>query len=165
VPDAAFVDQDGRDRKLSDWRGKTTVVTFIYTRCPLPDFCPLIDRNFAAVQAALKEDPALAERVHLVSVSFDPDYDTPAVLKKHAARVGADPALWSYVTGSRESIDTFGGGFGVTIMREDGTMQEIIHNLRTVVIDADGRLDHVLNGNDWKPDRLLSDIRAVDAKR
>lgn len=165
VPDADFVDQDGRERKLADWRGKTTVVTFIYTRCPLPDFCPLMDRNYAAVQASLKEDPALAGRVQLVSVSFDPDHDTPAVLKKHAERVGADPALWSYVTGSRESIEKFGAGFGVTIMREDGTMTEIIHNLRTAVIDPDGRLVHVLNGNDWKPDRLLSDIRAVDAKR
>ncbi len=165
VPDGAFVDQDGQDRKLSDWRGKTTVVTFIYTRCPLPDFCPLMDRNFAAVQAALKEDPALAGRVHLVSVSFDPDYDTPAVLKKHAERVGADPDLWTYVTGSRESIDTFGAGFGVNIMREDGTIDEIIHNLRTAVIDPEGRLVHVLNGNDWKPERLLSDIRAVDAQR
>jgi protein SCO1/2 len=124
-----------------------------------------MDRNYAAVQASLKEDPALAGRVQLVSVSFDPDHDTPAVLKKHAERVGADPALWSYVTGSRESIEKFGAGFGVTIMREDGTMTEIIHNLRTAVIDPDGRLVHVLNGNDWKPDRLLSDIRAVDAKR
>jgi protein SCO1/2 len=165
VPDAAFVDQNGRERNLSDWRGKTTVVTFIYTRCPLPDFCPLMDRNFAAVQAALKEDPALAGRVHLVSVSFDPDHDTPPVLKKHAARVGADPALWSFVTGSREAIDKFGAGFGVNIMREDGTMEEIIHNLRTAVIDPNGRLVHVLNGNDWKPERLLSDIRAVDARR
>jgi protein SCO1/2 len=165
VPDGAFVDQDGRERQLSGWRGKTTVVTFIYTRCPIPNFCPLMDRNFAEVQAALKQDPALAERVHLVSVSFDPDHDTPAVLKKHAERVGADPALWSYVTGSRESIDTFGAGFGVTIMREDGTIEEIIHNLRTAVIDPEGRLVHVLNGNDWKPERLLSDIRAVDEKR
>ena len=165
VPDATFVDQDGRERSLSDWRGKTTVVTFIYTRCPVPDFCPLMDRNFAAVQAALKGDPALAERVHLVSVSFDPDHDTPPVLKTHAERVGADPALWSYVTGSRESIDKFGAGFGVNIMRDDGTMEEIVHNLRTAVIDPNGHLVHVLNGNDWKPERLLSDIRAVDARR
>jgi protein SCO1/2 len=165
VPDATFVDQDGRERELSDWRGKTTVVTFIYTRCPIPNFCPLMDRNFAAVQAALKQESALAGRVHLVSVSFDPDHDTPPVLKQHAERVGADPALWSYVTGSRESIDTFAAGFGVTIMREDGTIDEITHNLRTAVIDPNGRLVHVLNGNDWKPERLLSDIRAVDAQR
>lgn len=165
VPDAAFLDQDGRQRAFSDWRGKTTVVTFIYTRCPVPDFCPLMDRNFAAVQAALKEDPALAARVHLVSVSFDPDHDTPPVLKQHAERVGADPALWSYVTGTRESIDRFAAGFGVNIMREDGTIDEIVHNLRTAVIDPGGRLVHVLNGNDWTPERLLSDIRAVDAQR
>ena len=165
VPDAMFVDQDGRRRRLSDWRGKTTVVTFVYTRCPLPDFCPLMDRHFAAVQSALKNDPELAGRVQLLSVSFDPDYDTPAVLKKHADRVGADPAIWSYLTGPREAIDRFAAGFGVTIMREDGTMEEIIHNLRTAVIDSNGRLVHVLNGNDWQPDRLLADIRAADASR
>lgn len=165
VPDAAFVDQDGRARRLSDWRGKTTVVTFIYTRCPVPDFCPLMDRHFATVQAAIKRDPALAQRVQLLSVSFDPAYDTPAVLKTHAEQAGADPGIWVYLTGAREEVDAFASGFGVTIMREDGTMEEIIHNLRTAVIDPGGRLAHVLNGNDWEPDRLLEEIRAVDARR
>ena len=165
VPDAVFVDHEDRERRLSDWRGKTTVVTFIYTRCPVPDFCPLMDRHFAAVQDALARDPELAQRVRLLSVSFDPDYDTPAVLKKHAERTGADPRIWLYLTGTREQVDTFAAGFGVTIMREDGTMEEIIHNLRTAVIDANGRLAHVLNGNDWQPERLLEEIRAVDARR
>jgi protein SCO1/2 len=165
VPDAAFADQDGVPRRLSDWRGKTLAVTFVYTRCPLPDFCPVMDRHFAAVQKALAAETDLAARVHLLSVSFDPDYDTPAVLKQHAARAGASPATWSYLTGPREGIDTFAAAFGVTIMREDGHLQEIIHNLRTAVIDRRGRLVKVLPGSDWTADQLLNEIRAVDAAR
>ena len=165
VPEATFIDQDGTERRLPDFRGRTAVVTFVYTRCPLPQFCPLMDRHFAAVQKAITADPALAGRVHLLSVSFDPDYDTPDVLKAHATRVGADPAVWSYVTGTREGIDAFAAAFGVTIMREDGTMEEIIHNLRTAVIDPNGRLADVLGGNDWQPDQLLAAIRRADARR
>lgn len=162
VPDVEFIDQDSRTRHLSDWRGKVTAVTFVYTRCPLPDFCPAMDRHFAAVQTVLKDDERLSSRVHLLSVSFDPDYDTPKVLDTHADRVGADPELWSFVTGTREAIDRFAGAFGVATMREDGTITEIIHNLRTAVIDADGRLVTILNGNDWRPEQLLAEIRKAD---
>jgi protein SCO1 len=165
VPDAAFLDQDGVKRRLSDWRGQTVAVTFVYTRCPLPDFCPMMDRHFAAAQRALAAQADLAARVHLLSVTFDPDHDTPPVLKRHAARVGAVPATWSYLTGTRQEIDTFAAVFGVTIMREDGTVGEIVHNLRTAVIDRHGRLVTVLNGSDWTPDQLLKEIRAADAAR
>jgi protein SCO1/2 len=165
VADAAFTDAQGRARRFSDWRGKSLAVTFIYTRCPVPDFCPLMDRHFAAVQKALQTNGALAERVHLLSVSFDPDHDTPAVLRAHATRVGADPAIWSYVTGSREAIDRFAAPFGVTIMRDGTPTEAIIHNLRTAVIDADGRLVQMLNGNDWQPEQLLAAIREADARR
>jgi len=165
MPDTEFTDLQGRARRFSDWRGRTLAVTFIYTRCPVPDFCPLMDRHFAAVQKALQADAALAERVHLLSVSFDPDHDTPAVLQAHAQRVGADPAIWSYVTGSREAIDRFAAPLGITIMRGDRPMEEIIHNLRTAVIDAEGRLVQVLNGNDWQPEQLVAAIREADARR
>jgi protein SCO1 len=165
VPDAEFTDQDGRRRRFSDWRGQTIAVTFVYTRCPLPDFCPQMDRHFVAVQKALKDDPALAARVHLLSVSFDPDYDTPKVLSAHAKTIGADPALWSYVTGSPESVDPFAAAFGVSIMREDKPLQEILHNLRTPVIDAEGRLSEVLGGNQWTPQELLAAIRKADGRR
>ena len=165
VPDAELIDQEGRTRRISEWRGRTVAVTFVYTRCPLPDFCPLMDRHFKAAQAALKADPALAARVHLLSVSFDPDYDTPTVIAAHAQRVGADPALWSYLTGTRGAVDRFAGAFGVSVMRESEPAQEIIHNLRTAVIDAGGRLVAVLNGRDWTPEELVTAMRAADARR
>lgn len=165
VPDAELTDQQGRTRRVSEWRGRTIAVTFVYTRCPLPDFCPLMDRHFKAVQAALAQEPALAARVHLLSVSFDPDYDTPAVITAHAQRVGADPSVWSYLTGARGAVDRFAGAFGVSVMREEPATAEIIHNLRTAIIDADGRLVTVLNGRDWTPDELVTHLRAVDARR
>jgi protein SCO1/2 len=164
VPDVTLTDQAGRTRKLSDWRGKVVALTFIYTRCPVPDFCPRMDRNFAAAQRLLAADAALAARVHLLSVSFDPEYDTPEILRGHAARVGADPALWSYVTGEKDAIDPFAAVFGVAVMRDDKPMQEILHNLRTAVIGRDGRLVTILNGNEWKPEELVAAIREADAK-
>ena len=117
VPDVTVTDQGGNERRLSGWRGKVVAVTFVYTRCPLPNFCPLMDRHFATVQRLVKADSALAGRVQLLSVSFDPDYDTPSILQAHATRVGADPVLWSYVTGTRDAIDPFARVFGVAIMR------------------------------------------------
>ena len=165
VPETSLVDQQGLTKRVSEFRGKTIAVTFVYTRCPLPDFCPRMDRNFKAAQDLLRADPTFASRVHLLSVSFDPDYDTPTIMAAHAKRVGADPALWSYLTGERQAVDALAGAFGVSVMREDKPMQEIMHNLRTAIIDANGRLVTVLNGRDWTPEELVSALRAADAKR
>src|SRR6266571_4599023 len=101
VPAGAFVDQDGRKRSLNSFTGSPLVITFIYTRCPLPTFCPMMDRHFAALQRSLKEDAAFG-RVHLVTVSFDPSYDTPRVLKKHARELNADLTRWTFFTGDRD---------------------------------------------------------------
>jgi protein SCO1/2 len=164
VPDVSFTDQTGASRRLSDWRGKVVALTFIYTRCPIPNFCPLMDRHFAAVQRQVKAEALLDSRVHLVSISFDPEHDTPEVLAKHGARVGADPGQWSFVTAPWEVIDPFARVFGVAIMRDDKPTQEILHNLRTAIIGKDGRLVRVLNGNEWTPEELMTAIREADAQ-
>ncbi len=159
VPDAAFTDQTGRARRFSEWNGHVLAVTFIYTRCPLPDFCPRLDRHFAAVQDGIARDPGLRGRARLVSVSFDPDYDTAAVLAAHAARVSADPAVWTLLTGSREEVERFASRFGVSIIRPDRPGAEIVHNLRTAVVGQDGQLVAILSGNDWTPAELLARMR------
>lgn len=164
APEARFVDQDGRARQLSEWRGRTVAVTFVYTRCPLPDFCPLMDRNFAAVQRAVLQDASLARGVQLLSVSVDPEYDTPAVLRDHARRAGADPRTWTWLTGQRDVIATFAEAFGVSTMREGTSTTEIVHNLRTAVIDRHGRIASIVSGNDWTPDGLLTDLRAAHGR-
>lgn len=163
VPDVQVTDQNGAERRLSDWRGQVVAVTFIYTRCPVPNFCPLMDRHFATVQSALRQDAALRDRAHLVSVSFDPRFDTPEILAAHARKAGADPAFWSFVTGEQEAIDRLGAAFGVSIIREDADLTEIVHNLRTAVIDREGRLVKVFTGNEWTPEELLDTMRRAGA--
>ena len=164
VPDEPFVDQNGAPRRLSEWRKKVIAVTFIYTRCPLPDFCPQMDRQFAAVQKTAAQDPVLEGRFHLLSVSFDPEYDTPPVLAAHARRAGADTSSWSFVTGHAADIDRFASRFGVSIMRNQSP-QEIVHSLRTAVIDADGRLVKVFDGNGWMPGDLVAELRNAVGRR
>jgi protein SCO1/2 len=164
VADAQFRDEQGHDRRLSDWRGHVVAVTFIYTRCPVPSFCPLMDRHFRTVQDEIKADSRLKGSAKLLSVSFDPDHDTPEVLSRHAARLGADPAVWSFLTGTPGELKTFAGQFGVSIL-PDETGAEIVHNLRTAVIDPAGRLVTILNGNQWTPPQLVEEMRNVRAGR
>ena len=162
VPDDPLQDQTGATRKLSDWRGRALAVTFVYTRCPMPDFCPLMDRRFADVQRAIAADPALRDRAHLVSVSFDPERDTVDVIRAHAKARGADPQTWSYLTGSPAAVDRFTSRFGVSTIKEADSAQTITHNLRTAVVGPDGRLIKLYSGSEWTVEGLLADLR--DAK-
>ena len=160
APDAALIDQDDRRRSFAEWRGTMTLLTFIYTRCPLPNFCPLMDRHFATLQREIGADPRLSGKVRLVSVSFDPEHDTPKVLAAHAARLQADPAVWTFLTGDRVTIDRFAARFGVGLVRpSDAT--DITHNLRTILLDQDGRLVKVYSGSEWTPAGALADLRAT----
>jgi protein SCO1 len=165
LPVFEFVDEAGAPRKLDDWRGQALALTFIYTRCPVPDFCPLMDRQFAEVQRIVKSDERLRGNVHLLSLSFDPAFDTPAVLAAHSRKVGADPSLWSFLTGNKQGIEAFASRLGVSLGPAAGGAPEIVHNLRTVVIGADGRLARIFNGNEWQPSDVVSALRsALDAK-
>jgi protein SCO1/2 len=163
VEDGQFVDEQGRPRRLSDWRGNAIAVTFMYTRCPLPNFCPLMDRQFKAVQDLVRKDAGLNGHVRLLSVSFDPEHDTPEVLAGHAAALGANPDVWRFVTGTPADVDRFGAQFGISVMRDDP--REIVHNLRTAVIDGERRLVAVFNGGDWTPAELVKELRSARAGR
>jgi protein SCO1/2 len=163
VPDAAFVDQNGRKRRFSDFNGAPAVMTFIYTKCPLPTFCPLMDRHFVTLQTSLKSDRSL-NAVRLVTVSFDPITDTPAVLEEHARRLNADLSRWTFLTGDRDEIDRFAARFGVSISRAMNDARDITHNLRTVVIGADGKIVKVYTGNDWSPDQILTDLKSLGSR-
>lgn len=158
VPDTALTAHDGRPLRLTDWKGSAGVVTFIYTRCPLPDFCPLMDQRFAAIQKAAAADAALAGRVRLLSVSFDPAVDTPAVLTAHARKVGATKD-WRFATAPAATVDRFAAEFGVNVIREADT--SITHNLRTAVVGPDGRVVATYSGNDWTPQMVLTELRTA----
>jgi len=161
VPDTAFVDQDGKSRTFKAFKGTTVLVTFIYTKCPMPSFCPLMDQHFVAIQKKLNDDPALKGRVHLVSVSFDPIVDTPPVLKLHAAKLGADLKTWTFLTGDRDEIDQFAARFGVSVARALNDPKDITHTLRTAIIDRQGNLVKTYTGNEWTPAEVMADIKIL----
>jgi protein SCO1 len=146
IPDFNLIDQNGRPIRLCNYRGKAVVLTFIFTRCPLPNFCPLMSKNFAALQERLsKEFPG---RFQLLSISIDPQFDRPAVMKDYAGRYNADESCWSFATGDPEQIEFVGGLFGLVREPEGGL---ISHNLRTALIGSDGRLVHLWKSNVWTP--------------
>jgi protein SCO1/2 len=165
VPDQAFTDEAGRRFTLSSLQGRTVALTFIYTSCPYPTFCPLMDRQFKEVQTRVQADAALRGRVRLLSLSFDPDHDTPEVLAAHAKELGADPAVWTFATAPRSEIEAFGAHFGLLISRDPKTPRIITHSLSTAVIDPHGRLTALYRGNEWTPDALVGDIAHAAAER
>ena len=127
---------------------RAMAVTFIYTKCPMPTFCPAMDRQFAEAQGLIK-DKGLEGKAALLSVSFDPKNDTPAVLKQHAKELGADPAVWTFATGDRDEIDRFASSLLLTLVRgEAANPDEIGHTLRTTVVDRDGKLVKTYSGTD-----------------
>lgn len=159
LPAASLVDQQGRTRSIAEWRGAPVAITFTYTRCPLPEFCPRVDRQFAEVQAAIARDAELKDKAKLLTISFDPEYDTPAVLAAHARALGADPRVWTFATGTRTDIELFAARFGVAVTRSGATAADIMHNLRTIVAGADGTIRAMHSGADWTPAQVVDDLR------
>jgi cytochrome oxidase Cu insertion factor (SCO1/SenC/PrrC family) len=123
-----------------------------------------MDQNFATLQRRLADDTNLRGRVKLVTVSFDPEHDTPEVLAAHAARLKADPTIWTFLTGDRVTIDRFAAKFGVSVIREPQDAAQLTHNLRTFLIGADGRIVKNYSGNDWTPGTVLADLRQIVGK-
>ena len=161
VPDTPLIDENGDVRPLSSLKGHRVALTFMYTRCPQPDFCPLMDRNFAAVQTELLKTPALSD-VRLVSISFDPATDTPAVLKAHAATLNANRTVWHFVTAAKDDIAPFAAKFAVTAVSDSPDAPGVlVHNLSTAVVDAEGRIVKIRPGNSWTPADLIADLSAV----
>lgn len=154
VPDFDLVDQDGRKIQLSDYRGKAVVLTFIYTRCPLPNFCPLMSKNFVELEQRLSKE--FAGQYQLLSISMDPDFDTPEVLKEYAARHDADPEDWTFGTGDADQIAFVARLMGLYYVRENGL---ISHDLRTALIGPDGRLVHLWKSNVWTPYEVQRMVR------
>ena len=159
VPDVRLTDEAGTASMLSDRRGRIVAVTFTYTRCPMPDFCPRVDQHFKQVQAEILADAGMRDRIALLSVSFDPSFDTPQVLAAHAQQIGADPRVWHFVTGERDAIAAFASAFGTSIIREGPNAADITHNLRTAVIASDGTLLTIFDGGDWTAANLMRALR------
>lgn len=162
VPNQAFLLQDGRSSNFEAVRGgRAIAVTFIYTKCPIPTFCPAMDRQFAEAQSLIKEK-GLEGRTGLLSVSFDPKNDTPEVLAQHARKLGADAKVWTFATGDREEIDRFASSLLLTLVRgEAANPDEIGHTLRTTLVDRNGRIAKSYAGADWTPAELVAELERL----
>jgi protein SCO1 len=161
VPDFTMTAQDGSSLKLSDLRGKVVVLTFIYTRCPMPDFCPLMDRKFSDLAQHLAVVPSKAKEIRLISLSFDPEHDTPEILRKHAQVRGAIPPLWTYAVASHPELAKIAAPLGLFFGPDGG---EIAHNLCTAVIDPRGNLARLEVGkqpNQWETADFLKTIDSL----
>lgn len=152
VPDFTLTDQEGRAVKLSSFHGKLVAIDFIYTRCPLPDVCPRLSANFARLQKRF------AGKLALLSVTLDPDYDTPAVLAGYAQRWRADPATWQFLTGRSEDIRKVAGRFGVVYWPEEGA---ITHTSATAILDRTGRLAALVEGSSFTSQQLIDLVDSV----
>ena len=158
-PDFGFTNQDGRGIHMSDFDGRVVALTFIYTRCPLPDFCIQMTNHFSKVQDVLAGDPSLRDRWHLVTISFDPSFDTPSVLSSYGRAYHADFRYWDFVSDSLSVIMRVARSFGLVVDNQgSGT---IVHNLRTVVLRQDRTIAQILSGNEWKPEELEALMRSL----
>ena len=162
VPDFTLVNQNGKSIRFQQFRGEPVLLTFIYTRCPFPDYCPRMSNNFAQVLQQLQKDPKAFGKAQLLSISIDPEHDKPAVLRSYGERyVGrVDPrfAHWEFASGSPEQVRKVADFFGLAYNQKDG---QIVHGLVTVLIGKDGKVAKVYSGSDWKPDEVAADFIAA----
>jgi protein SCO1/2 len=167
VPNFRLVNQDGRRIDLAQFHGKALLLTFIYTRCPLPDFCPRVTRNFAVLEKSLAAYPNLYASTHLLCASFDPGEDTPERLKSYAETYMGSMAPkafthWDFAVSTKPELNSMAQWFDVGLTREpDGT---ITHTLSTTLIGPDGKVIRFYSGNDWTPQEVLSDMTKLYPK-
>jgi len=154
LPDYEFTNELGHAVRLSSFRGQALAITFIFTRCPYPTFCPRMSDLFHDTLATLAKNPSGPTNYHFLTVSFDPDFDTPETLKNYALFHQYDPARWSFLTGQLIEITALADSFGMKFWHEGAGIN---HNLRTAVVDARGRVQKVLIGNKWTAEMLAAE--------
>jgi protein SCO1/2 len=153
--DGQFTNELGRAVTLSEFRGQALAITFIYTRCPMPQFCPRLSKNFQEVSAKLAAMTNGPVNWHLLSVTFDPATDTPSVLKAYGERYAYDAEHWSFLTGAPEQISALARSAGVSYKPNGGMVD---HNFRTLIIDPAGRLQMVFPTSGDLSDQIVEQI-------
>lgn len=167
VIDFSLTDQDGKSLSPGDFEGKAWAITFIYTECPLPEYCILMSKNFSDLANRLADDAELGDRIRLLSISFDPAKDTPAKLKSYGLGYlgrntkAGDFKIWKLAVGEDKKIREIADFFGLRYEVDEKDKTQFNHSLRTIVIGPDGVVRKVFSGNDWTPDDLLSELRSA----
>lgn len=150
--DAELLNEEGKVIRLSDFRGRALAFTFIFTRCPLPDFCPRMGNRFKEARELLLARPGSPTNWQFLSLSFDPEFDTPLGLKNYARNYrGTDPDRWLYAVASSNVLAQIAGPLDFRFAKENGSLS---HNLRTVVLDSSGRIHRQFDSNTWKAAEL-----------
>ncbi len=158
LPDVTFIDQDNSPQNFNEYLGKQLILTFIYTRCPLPNFCPLMDLRFQSLQKTILKNKDLKATTRLFSISFDPEFDTPKILKQYGDELKADYEIWSFLTGEKDVILNFAEHFGILVINNESSPEEIVHSLRTVIVNTSGRLVKIYHGNEWTSEDIWEEI-------
>ena len=160
VPDVPLVNQDGKTLHLADFMGKAVLLTFIYTRCPFPTFCPLISSEFAAIHSDLAQTPPVYGKTHLLSVSLDPSYDTAPVLRKYGLAYLKDDASgfanWDFVSTSPADLQRLASAFGLEYSVQNN---QIVHSMSTILLAPDGTVKQIWPGNQWKTSEVLAALK------
>jgi protein SCO1/2 len=151
VPDFTLTDQAGARVRLSQFRGEPVAVTFLYTRCPIATACPMTTAKFSKLDAMLDQK----HFGHLLTITVDPEHDTPAVLSEYAGTVGAKPKRWQFLTGDPAAVAEVASSFGVMYYPEKG---QVIHSQAVAVVDPKGRLATIYHGENWEPEHILRDL-------
>jgi protein SCO1/2 len=164
VPNFRFLNQNGKTITIDQFRGKVLLVTFIYTRCPLPDYCIRMSRNFADIQHQLAADPGLDDKTHLLSISFDPAYDTPKVLRSYGSAYSRQKSFlhWDFAAPPASELDAVDEFFDVGV--SPGKSNTLTHTLSTAVIAPDGKIFRWYANNDWTPASVIDDIKQAVAQ-
>lgn len=167
VPNYILLNQDANEIRLHNYHGKALLLTFIYTRCPLPEYCTLMSNNFAQIDRQLKQQPEIYSKTHLLSISIDPDYDTPKVLRSYGAAHTEryqDETFehWEFATGTKDQVKGIAQFFGLRYFEGNN---QIVHGLRTVIVGPDGKVVKVYSGNEWKPDEVVKEMQRVVAAK
>lgn len=156
LPDFAFTDEHGQELRLSDFRGRTVAFTFLFTRCPLPDYCPRMSRHFANARDLLLRKVGGRTNWQFLSLSFDPEFDRPERLRAYARGYRGDSDdRWRFGVLSSNVLGTLAPSVDLQVVPEGGTF---LHNLRTVVVDPQGRIAHQFDRNEWTPEELAAEI-------
>ena len=166
VPDFSLTNQDGKRISAKDFRGKAWALTFIYAKCPLPDYCVRMSTNFSDLANQLRSGAELKDKIRLLSISFDPENDTPAKLRQYGAgylgnQNPPDFSVWQLAVGSDAEVRPVAQFFGLDYRTDENNKTVINHNLRTAVISPDGKVTKIFNGNDWTPGDLLNELKAT----
>ena len=153
--DYKFTNELGRAVSLDDFRGQALAITFFYTRCPIPEYCPRLSKNFQEAQQKLESLPGAPSNWHFLSVSFDPEFDSPPLLKAYGTSYQYDPKHWSFLTGPADKIGELARQSGVSYQSDAGTIN---HNFRTLIIDASGHLQMIFPTSGDLSDQIVTEI-------